>query len=48
MSDWQITLAMILGGAAVGLLYNINSRVEAMSRLMHEQALAEHERRSSN
>lgn len=38
MTDWQITLALIMGGMGVGLLYNISMKVEAMSRLMHDRA----------
>jgi len=42
MTHWQITIAMIMGGAAVGLLYNISLKVEAMSRLMHDRALKDY------
>lgn len=38
MSDWQINLAMIMGGVAVGLLYNISMKVETMCRLMNDRA----------
>jgi hypothetical protein len=43
LSDWQITVALVLGGAAVGLLYNISAKVEAMSRLLHKRALEDFE-----
>jgi uncharacterized membrane protein YqgA involved in biofilm formation len=42
MNQWQITLALVLGGAMVGLLYNIGSKIDAISRLLHER---EHRRR---
>lgn len=41
MTDWQITTALIMGGIAVGLLYNISMKVEAMCRLMGERAARE-------
>ena len=47
MTHWQITLALIMGGMAVGLLYNISSKIDAMSRLMHDRALRDHNRFSN-
>ncbi len=47
MSDWQITLALGLGGGAVGLLYHISAKLEGISRLLHDRALKEHDRYSN-
>jgi hypothetical protein len=36
MTDWQITLALIIGGVAVGLLYNISVKMDEAVRLLRQ------------
>jgi hypothetical protein len=35
MSGWQVTLALALGGGAVGLIYNIFLEVRSIRRMMN-------------
>lgn len=40
MTDWQITMALIMGGIAVGLLYNIFLEVRSIRRMMnHDRSI---------
>lgn len=35
MNDWQITLALFMGAATVGLLYNLFVEVRSIRRMMN-------------